>query len=324
MSWWTNWSNNSEIKRKRIVFLVCVGIASAFWLLTSLTKNYSISVAVPIKYENIPEGYVILNKPPQKIYVKLQGDGFSLMRYDSESDFDSILIDCSENELIRSSNSKYKGDYSLNVAKNSIAEQIRSELIVQKISIDTVSLVFDQVAEKYLTVKSNVTFELPNAYVLSSPVVFHPSEVKAVGAKSVLDQLDTVSIEPTDAGLIDGDVEGESKIIVPHLSLHLFPQKVEYKIEAEPITEKRIVLNIDVVNEPDSLAIRTYPSTVEITVRMGVSMYDQIKTDQFKAFVDYKEVNERSPHLIIHVTKIFDWAEVAEVSPKRAEYIIRK
>ena len=50
--------------KRVIIYLVCVGIATVFWLLNMLGKNYTADLDLPVRYGNLPENQVLINKLP--------------------------------------------------------------------------------------------------------------------------------------------------------------------------------------------------------------------------------------------------------------------
>ena len=84
-------------------FIVAIGVALFFWLLTKLSKEYQTVISFPVEYVNIPQDKLIQSQPLTTIDVQVKATGFRLFAI-------SIVnkrIKLSANKLQRKSNSNF-------------------------------------------------------------------------------------------------------------------------------------------------------------------------------------------------------------------------
>ncbi|UCE94292.1 MAG: hypothetical protein JSV73_03155, partial [Flavobacteriaceae bacterium] len=109
----TNGSNNSEIRqnqKKLKVFLLFLLLATLFWSLIKLSKEYIAEVEFELSYSDIPKNKLIQNEPDKKVKLTLKTIGFKLLNYT----FKERVLDYSLTEIERKSGSMYFSETSNN------------------------------------------------------------------------------------------------------------------------------------------------------------------------------------------------------------------
>jgi len=88
-------SNKGKIKlnEKASIFLLCLGLATFFWFLSSLSKRYTTDLSIPLKYKSYNKEFILLNKPVSKIIVTVSGSGFELLGEQISLDRKEIVVD---------------------------------------------------------------------------------------------------------------------------------------------------------------------------------------------------------------------------------------
>ena len=93
--------------RRVSVYLICLLFAGLFWVLHSLSKEYTITIRVPVSYSYLPEQKLIAVDLPDSVDATVIGSGFTIftfqfVKYSSVLDFDA-----------REARSLGKGDFAL-------------------------------------------------------------------------------------------------------------------------------------------------------------------------------------------------------------------
>lgn len=310
--------------RKLSVFMICLFIATFFWLLNQLTKTYRISVYVPLKYVNLPNDRVITNYLPGKLQFQIEGDGFSLLSVNEESEFDSVDIDI-RTLRVNTYGKKYRAVMSTQQIHDKVADQLGSKIVVQQVSQDTLSFLFEDKLIKELPVVFNAEFNTAKQYLLKGKVEYSPKQVEVIGPFSIVDQLNEISTKTVVYNDLEESVEGKVELLKPNSYVQFNYSEIEYRAEVEDFTEKEIDLPIEIANIPDSLALTLYPSKVKVKYRVGLSMFDKVGQHNLKAFVDYQEIAKDHPSKVkVLLDPGKNSIELVSLMPERVEYIIRK
>ena len=100
--------------------------------------------------------------------------------------------------------------------------------------------------------------------------------------------------------------------------------RVECFIELERFTELQVSVPIEVLNLPDSILLQTFPSSININCKVGLSKYDRIESYPFRAVVDYEKIEERIQTLSVSIQNPPDYLLAHEYYPKTVEFLKSK
>ena len=100
--------------------------------------------------------------------------------------------------------------------------------------------------------------------------------------------------------------------------------RVNCSIELEKYTEVQLSIPVEVLNLPDSLSLQTFPARIKLTCNVGLSKYDRLDNNQFRAVVDYSDVDDRSRELDVSMQNIPVYLLSYDYYPKSVEYLISR
>ncbi|HYQ59128.1 MAG TPA: hypothetical protein VEP89_17420, partial [Draconibacterium sp.] len=78
--------------KRVVVFLVCVFIATVLWFLNALEKDYTTTISYPVRYVSPPDHQFLANKPPEKLDLKVDAHGFTLLRHKLSFAYSPIIL----------------------------------------------------------------------------------------------------------------------------------------------------------------------------------------------------------------------------------------
>ena len=64
------------------IFAICISIASFLWIINALNRTYTKTIAVPIKYINLPKNKVLSTELPKVIQAEIKATGAKLLFID--------------------------------------------------------------------------------------------------------------------------------------------------------------------------------------------------------------------------------------------------
>jgi len=310
-----------KINKKVTIFAVCVMVATVFWLLNALSKSYIIALAVPLNYVEVPEGYAITNQPPTYVQVRIEGDGFNLLSVD-EVEHDPVAIKTAT-LFPETGLQTYKAIVTTKDLQKQLQSELGSSISILGVSHDSLQLSIERLAKSEVPVLVQNQIQLANGFTIAN-LTAKPDSIIIQGPVSIVSQLNSVV---TDTLSRSGVEESFSQVLglqLPSRYTTATPNQVTVEVAVEALTEGTIEVPIQVLHVPDSLMVNVYPSTVELKFTVPLSEFQQIKSEQFSAYVDYTDVIKSHPYKLkiawgtmpVHTTRL-------DYNPKRVEYIIR-
>ncbi len=306
--------------RQLIVFLVCLLIASALWFLNALSKDYSTTVSYPVKYVNPPKNEFLANELPDKLDLKVDAHGFTLLRHKLSLSFSPIVLNLSN---ITKDVNPVADIYTVNSKSliRRISEQVSNEITITDIQPEVLKILFDSLKSKSVPVKSDITIDFKPQYKLKAPVYATPENVKITGPSIILDSIDTIRTDVKTFSKVDANLERMVDLIAPEKT-SVMPPKVKINIEVEKFTEKELTIPIQIKNKPDNVSVKLFPSEVKVVFTVGLSEFDKIKPSDFEASVDFNSAEKGSDNIVVTIDKKPEVNQLVRFSPERVEFLI--
>lgn len=305
-----------------MVFLVCLFIATSLWFLNALSKNYTSTVTYPVKFVNPPKNQFLSNSPPHAFELEVQAYGFTLLRHKLSLSFSPIVLNLTN---ITKNLESSSGAYSI-ISKtliNKISDQVSSEIRITDIQPETFRLVLDSLRTKTVPVKINVTTDFKPEFNLKYPLSVFPKQVKITGPSNVLDTIFAIETKHKTFNKIDVSIEKTVDLVQPE-NTTITPDKVNLKIDVERFTEKEIKVPIKIINQPENVSVKLFPSETKVLFTVGLSEFDKIKSSDFNAFVDYNSIENGVENLKVNVDKFPGFIELIRFSPDKIEFLVEK
>lgn len=308
---------------KLLVFLICLALSSFLWLLNSLEKRYTDRISVPIKYIDLPKDKQLTGTLPKRLDLMVDGFGYTLLSHKLRLAFSPVLLnvnDLTDNMLESNRITKYTVYTSAH--KEEIEKQISSEIKILSIKPDTISFNFSIITEKLINVKPNVELTFGKDFILQSVPTANPDAIMVRGPKDVLDTMEYVSTERATFKDLTHNIE--QKIYLKEIDgLEFTPSKVMLAIPIEQNTEVAFDVPIEIVNQPDTVVVKTFPGKAKVSCRIGLSNYKKLTQGSFKVVANFAGItaNNRLPVSLINYPDI---VLSVNFSPQEVEYILEK
>ncbi len=318
----------SEIKTigngKAFVFIVCLALASFLWFLNALDKRYTDHITVPVKYVNLPLKKELTGRLPEKLDLTVDAIGYSLLRLKFTSSLSPLLIDVNElsNNLLENSYiSKYS--FSTNGHKEEFAKQISNEIGIISIRPDSITFKVSRVIEKQVKVHPIIEVSFAREFTLQKPPTATPAAILVKGPVDIVDTLREIFTTPLEIKNLSQSLIKDASLIIPD-EIKSESVKVSVAIAVEQYTEAKFEIPVTILNQPDNLIIKTFPSKVKISCRIGISQYNKLNSSSFKAFIDYSSRSLILSKLPVILDNIPENVLSVDYFPKEVDYIIEK
>ena len=292
----------------------------------ALTKNYTSEINYPVVYTNLPEDKVVVNELPEHLKLEVMSTGFKLIEFHLQFKKEPVIID-------------YQGDFSKRVSEDGsemvintsslismVNPQLDSDLEVIDIRPRILHLYFSEKIAKKIPVRPDFELSIARQHQLSDTITVQPDSVLISGPAALINTFNYIETEKL---VLKNLHEDYSQLVtlkpVQASDVTLDPNQVRVFINIEKFTEGQLEIPVEPINLNPEYTIRIIPDKIKVKYLVGMSKYENITPEMFRAVVDLKNI-EKEPknNLKVDVTKSPVFVQVVDLQPARVDYILRK
>lgn len=301
------------MRKKVYIFIASFLFSAILWGSISLSDVYYTTIDVKLKIVNIPQGYTIGSKIPDKVSLKIRGEGWKLVSSKIGAD--------AEFKISADSDS---GQKFISLFKNLSANQwVVSELEVIDIVPDTISLNIERIVTRKLPVEPFVTLEFKPGFGLADKIKLIPDSVTVWGPISYINSLEAVE---TERSKITGLNKKTEKIInLPNITgVNYNTNSIRLILDVQKIVDKEFQgIYVSVLDVPSDKEVLLIPNRISCSVRGGIEVLGSLSVEQFTAYVNYNDVVQDTIGSIVPAVNIPDNVTLQFLKPERLRYIIK-
>jgi len=308
-----------QFRKRILLFSVFFLIAAAIWLLNALSKNYTSVIEYPLVYTDFPEEKVVVGEMPGHLDLQINAHGYALLRYKMFRKPVPISFKVSAFNLNRRQDSS--SAYILTrYLKDQIARQLPAELQLLEIQPDTLQFLFADRITRMVKIMPDFNYSIEKQFTIKDEILLSPDSVEVSGPDLILDTLSHVYTDRYDLGVLTRNYSDKVRLS-KQADLQYNISRVNCSIELERFTELQVTVPIEVLNLPDSILLQTFPSSIKLNCKVGLSKYDRIDRYPFRAVVDYGKIDERVATLSVSIQNLPDYLLGYEYYPKTVEFL---
>ncbi|WP_016775931.1 CdaR family protein [Anaerophaga thermohalophila] len=324
LGWIRDWFNRLRQDKNVVVFLVFLVIATGFWFLNALRKEYTATLSYPVKFVNIPEDKMLPDDFKSRIEVKVRAVGFVILRYQLSNTFLPLTFNVSEMQPLKTEAGE--GVYTLTSGEhNKIVGQLSQGMELIDVNPDTLFVPLAEKSSKRVPVRVSADIGFEKQYLQAGPILVQPDSVMISGPKQVIDTVKYIETRELQLEGLADSISTVIPLIIPS-QVKASEKRVTAIVPVEPFTELNLRIPLRVYGLPDSLRIKTFPSEIQVSFRVGMSKYGTIDESQFHAVVDASPVlrEDRPDRLKVRLDKAPSNVESLSFSPIFVEYLLEK
>ncbi len=301
--------------RKNIhIVIISLFFSFLLWGSISLSKDYYITIDVPLKIVNFPEGYSSGTKLPEKISAKIRGNGWKLVGVNLGS----------ESEYVVSAGNDTGRKY-INL-HNYLSENqwLSSDMEVIDLSPDTLTLYIEKLRDKKVKIEPVLDLKFKPGYGLAEDIQMFPESTYVSGPTSYIRKINVVPTEKIE--LVDLDSKVIEQVGLKDITgMSYSVNKVTLSFDVQKIVDKNFDnLPVSVIDIPGDREVVLLPNRISVNIRGGINILGKLNENEIKAYVYYRDVvldtvGSVAPHIEIpsNTSLIF-------TKPERLRYIIKK
>ncbi len=303
------------MKSDRAILMICISIAFVFWLFTKMSYVYKSTIALELVYD-LPQGKVLTIPPPTTIDIDIEGTGWDLIGTWFRSNKFTIDVDLKDNAPMTLN--------AMNL-KSKIGRQLSDGLKILELRPDFVQLLPEGEASKQVPVILDNQVELAGLYQYQDSISIEPAYVNIKGPASVVSEIKNCQTVPLILQKVEESFEKEVALKAhPNSNVIFEPAVVQVRAKVEQVTEKRLELEIEKRGAPDSLLLVLLPKKIELVCILGLSDYEALEADDFRAIVDFSKIDLFEQRKIrVELVRYPSYVRQIQFQPKSVDYIIR-
>ncbi len=305
-------------RRRASVFITCLALAIAAWILTQLSSPKPYTIKAIISYTNAPLRRSFHSLQSDTVNAQVQGTGWNLLFSRMNMDNNTISVNLksldSRNYVVLSTQLKDIND------KRPVGRQIVS------FNPDTLYFDFSSRAVKRVPVQLLYKIGFKKQFGIADQIVLRPNYVTLSGPAEVLQK---ITIWKTDSLMLDNvemPVEQTVRLQgVRESNMTIYPKTVQVKVPVDEFTEKTVMIPVKLINNKNYYNIKLYPQKVKVTFLVSLGKYPAINNDFFEAVADLDQWHEKGyEQLPVKLTSFPDYCKVVKIEPQNVDFIVKK
>ena len=192
---------------------------------------------------------------------------------------------------------------------------------VQHITPETIHTDYTILQQKLVPVHVASHITMAKQHQLAGEPQIIPNQVYIYGTQAEIDSIQYITTDSIYYNDLRDSIQITAQLVAPqHIRVH--PKQVTAKWKAEPFTEKTFTLPINTVGTPANQYIRLFPQQVDVVIRVGISHFAQVASNDLQAICRYPKQASKS----LPVEIITDNPYISDIrfTPTEVEYIIER
>ena len=274
----------SNTNRDFLVFLFFLGLSGIFWLSLTLNETYEREFSIPVSVVDIPKNAVLTSDEVDTIKMTIRDKGIVLVAYQYGDYLNRLRI-------------PFK-NYTRNNGSGSVPASELQKLVYQNLvssskitacKPDKLEFFYNYGTHKKVPVRWSGRV-IPEELYFISRVDYSPDSVTVYASDEKLDSINIIYTETLNYANFR-----DTLTITCHLAklkgVKVVPDRVKINFYTDVLTEENIEgVPIQGINLPEGKVLRTFPAKVTVSFVTGVSVFRNLRPEDFTIVADYNEI----------------------------------
>ena len=263
-------------------------LAILLWFFVVTDIEYFFDLNIPLRVEGLSENKALNNEIPETIKGRFRGKGHTLL-------WAKMTMPASETGLVldlsKTSNTQvyYLDTYFNEHPDRFILPRDYNLDLIHVVEPESIWVSVETMAHKELNVNVHAAINPALGYMVVGEIDVEPSRVTVSGPRSLLDKMNSISVDPIELNDVNSDV-------LVDIPLRLEPAQL-FQLEVEAATVTADVQSIGSVefanipirleNVPPGIEISVIPSAIGLEVEGGLDRLLELDAEDFTVSFDY-------------------------------------
>lgn len=306
---------SSSKGRDILLYLVFVIISFAFWAILSLNNLIQDNYKVRFRITGIPQGVTMINDYPREFNVTVKNNGYVLLKY-MIGDNPEITVDFKEYA---------NGNGQILISRQELEDMLVAEFgsgtSIVSFSPESLSIKYTSLPGKKVPVEIFGDYVANFQYVVNGEIVAVPDSVTIYSDAGNLSAINKVRTEKIISRNLTDSLY--VKIAIQNIKdVRAVPDSVDVMIPVEPLVTKRSSIPVIVKNLPENVSVVVFPSSVQVSYLLPMSLYNERLDDKFEASVDYGDIQGNNAKLPVRIEIAPEIYQNIQLETDSVEYVI--
>lgn len=213
------------------VFIYCLVIASALWLVIRLSGNYSSGVNIKLRFVNVPKGKVLVQPLDSVVTLKFQSQGFKILSLECLKKPRPVYIDISKLKFEKDG-AVLTCKLNLNTLALVVSEMNDLKDEYTGFEPENIHITMESFASKKVAVIPDTDLGFKKNCFLKGPVKVTPDSIIISGTSSQIHDINAVKTKQVKLKNLDKPAVVEAAVIAPQNgTVEVSPKNVELSID---------------------------------------------------------------------------------------------
>ena len=274
----------SNTNRDFLVFLFFLGLSGIFWLSLTLNETYEREFSIPVSVVDIPKNAVLTSDEVDTIKMTIRDKGIVLVAYQYGDYLNRLRI-------------PFK-NYTRNNGSGSVPASELQKLVYQNLvssskitacKPDKLEFFYNYGTHKKVPVRWSGRV-IPEELYFISRVDYSPDSVTVYASDEKLDSINIIYTETLNYANFRDTLTITCQL-AKLKGVKVVPDRVKINFYTDVLTEENIEgVPIQGINLPEGKVLRTFPAKVTVSFVTGVSVFRNLRPEDFTIVADYNEI----------------------------------
>lgn len=304
------------MRRDVLTFLLFVVIATIVWYGHAMQSVRNTRVPVRIQYTGKPDA-IGLKAPglPDTVMIEVRDAGARLNTYHR----DPLRLTIDLHSYIHGERGRIY--IPSDALRRSISDILQGTSRLIETAPEDITCDFFTEQERNVCLAFRGTLKTANEYQLVGQPTLSRRRMKIFGDEQSILAIDTLYTEYQELTEVTDTMNIRCAIDAPE-GIRLEDDSVDLRIIAERYTEKKFSVPVHIRGIPEGYRIRLFPKEVEVSVRVGMNHFGQVKAGDIHASCTYSP--ERTDKLDVDITYTNPYITAAWAYPGVVEFILEQ
>lgn len=304
-------------KRKELsVFLFFVLFSSLMWLLIKLSDQYNVTIAMKVKFEDIPAEKLMPLPHEQTLKTTITATGFNLLRYYATRKSKRFITISLAQIPYRNLNGNlyYIGSQQI---RDVVADLIHVNINEVLFSENELVFTLEPLKSKIVPVEIKCNLRYRKQYGIYGAPDWNPKEIEVYGSEDVIDTLRVVYTKNIEKDDLYENFDANVTLDLQN-NIQSETKSVQLHVEVERFTEATITVPIESVEQPK---LRLFPDHVLIHYNVAMRDFRRIDPKLFQVRTDLSGLQNLDSFLELEIAAPVN-VHVIRYEPEQVEYLI--
>jgi YbbR domain-containing protein len=302
------------MKPKILTIALSTIFSIILWVYVSFSYEYTTSIRVPVKFNDIKEGNALLYTSSKFVNISLKGQGWVLAQISFGPE---TVFNISTNEQVGVQNV----DTRIALSEN---DWISSSLGVSLITPADINYKIERLNYKDVPLELDVQLSIKKGYGLVENIVLSSDSVRISGPQSLIKSIESVRTENYLFENVDETIN--YPLLIKPIEYISFDKKfvsVDYVVQK--IVDKTFNnVPVTTINVPSRRELELFPNNIDITLKGGLNNLGLMTSDSLKATIDFNDAFLDTLGIVTPKITVPKFTTLKAVKPATLKYIIKQ